>query len=171
MKQFDFKAYTDKFLLLKYFGLICAMWLVVLLQDYFGIKIPLLLFFAVVFTILPLLAIHQRISLCYKGKFKQIVINENNILFKFWQTNETKTFKMSKIQKVYFNEIRRGKKFFDPYHFFLVFEFSKKNIFESIEIPSSRIFEFLDDFNSFIGSNNLNIEITNIDKIETLLNP
>ena len=169
MKSLDFTAYTDKLLPLKYIILVGIMWVVIFFMYLSGFKMMYLVGVSALVTFSAWMLYGNRIETCFKDKYSEIETAKNNLSFKFKRPQKQKTYPLSKIKKVYLTEIpRRGKKF-NPYHFFLAFEFSQKNVLESTEIPAEKIFQFIDDFNSFTESNNLKLQISNLDKIEHLL--
>ena len=169
MKKIDFTNYIDKFYQTKFYILLFSMWIVIGIMTYVGMKMFYLVFISILITIAGLSLFTQRLKTCYRGRFKELCLQDDNLILTFWGNKKIEKYSLSKIKKVYLTEISRKGKKFNPYHFFLTIGFSQKNVISSIEIPSEKIFEFLDHFNEFIESNNLEFKLAETDKIQKLL--
>ncbi|MEW5821514.1 MAG: hypothetical protein AB1782_15080 [Cyanobacteriota bacterium] len=171
MQTIDFTKYADKYIKFKYYILIAIMWVILYLQYLAGMKMLYLFLIGIMITISALSLYGYRSQSCFNNKYRLLEIKQNELVFTFDKPKKTETHKLAKIKKVYLtNVVRRGKKL-NPYHFFLTFELSQKNTVSSIEIPTGKVFEFIDDFNKFIEFNKLNLEINNLNELEEKLGP
>lgn len=171
MLKFDFTTYTDTRLKAKYSFLLVALWLMMVLGYYLQMKMFYLIWIAVLVTVSAYMLYTQRIKLGFRNKCKAFSLNNELINFSFWGKKPDMALKLSQLEKIYFTELpRRGKKL-DPFHFFLVFEFKKKELIQSTELPASKILDFLDDFDTFTKDNSLNLNIQNRERINELLGP
>lgn len=169
MIEFNFEKYTDKHLLIKYFALLALMWSTAIAMHFYGMKVHYIALICLLITISALCLLDHRVKSCLKGRFKSFKLEDDKIIFNFWQAKKRIPHKISKIKNVYLTETPRRGKQLNPYHFFLTFEFSQKNVVSSTEIPATRVLEFFDDFNDFCTTHQLNLTINNTDRVQTLL--
>lgn len=169
MLKFNFTNYTDKRLKAKYAILLSFLWIIIAIQYFLSMNMFYLVWIAVLVTISAYTLYTQRIKTGFKNKCKAFSIDDDSITFTYWGKKPDQTFKLSQLEKIYLIEIpRRGKKL-DPFHFFLTFEFKKKDIISSTELPTPHILDFTEDFETFIRDNNLNLNIQNKEHIDELL--
>lgn len=171
MNKFIFTTYTDTRLKVKYTFLLVALWLIMGLGYYLQMKMFYLVWIAILVTVSAYMLYTQRIKLGFRDKCKEFSIDNDTFNFVFWGKKPDIALKISKLEKIYLTELpRRGKKL-DPFHFYLNFEFKKKELIQSTELPASKILSFLDDFDTFIQANNLSLNINNKELVNELLGP
>ncbi|MGD9580437.1 MAG: hypothetical protein AB7V50_03630, partial [Vampirovibrionia bacterium] len=106
-----------------------------------------------------------------RDRFKELITDNDLVTLNFWGNSKEEVIKINQIEKITLTELQRRGKKLDPYHFFVTIQTKKKDIFNSTELPASKVLDFIDDYNSFIKDNEPNLNIQNEEIIIELLGP